>query len=221
MTLDIKIITVFAIAFAALFVLAEVLFHVFSVRVEYTRKLVHLGSGLISLLFPLYLNTPLEVLVLCGSFTGILLMSLRLKLLPSINAVERKTRGSVLFPLVVVGCYMAFWWSQNYLFFFLPMMILAVSDPLAALVGKRLKIGAFSIGGNHKTIVGTITFLISAFALCFFSFYLFSDCPTCPIHLALCLNIAVSTALAECISNNGYDNLSIPLTTILLLTIFV
>jgi len=127
----------FSAAFILLFASAEVLYHFFKIRAEFTRKYVHIVSGLITLLFPLYLSNHWFVLILCGSFAILLLVSIRFGLLKSINAVERKTWGSIAFPAAVYGCYLAFSWSGKLLFFYQPIIIMAFADPAAGLIGKK------------------------------------------------------------------------------------
>src|ERR1043166_6531998 len=84
--------------FLALFLIAELLYRVMHVEAEYTRKLVHAGTGLLTLLFPIFLSQVWQAGVLCGSFLLLLLISLRIGWLPSINAVDRKTAGEWVFP---------------------------------------------------------------------------------------------------------------------------
>ena len=84
-----------ASSFLALFGIAEILYHFLKMQAELTRKIVHIGTGLLTLLFPLMLSNHWYVLFLCTSFAAILLASLRLNLLPSINAIGRKSAGSL------------------------------------------------------------------------------------------------------------------------------
>src|SRR4051794_39802502 len=91
-----------AAAFLLLFAAAEIIYRRGGVKAEYTRKMVHIGTGLLTLLFPLYLNEAWQVILLCSSFLLILILSLKFNWLPSINKVGRKTAGSWLYPIVVV-----------------------------------------------------------------------------------------------------------------------
>src|SRR5687768_11493323 len=96
----------YAGGFLILFASGELLYHVFKVPVEITRKYVHILTGFICLSFPFVLNTHWSVLILTVSFVLILVTSIKLNMLKSINAVKRTTRGSFLFPLVI---YVTFW----------------------------------------------------------------------------------------------------------------
>lgn len=208
-----------ALTFLLLFGMAEVLYHFLKVKAEYTRKFVHFGTGVLTLLFPIYLNNPWLVLFLCGSFAIILLVSLKYKLLPSINAIERKSYGSLCYPLAVFFCYLFYDWYQmnpqatgGYLIFYLPILILAISDPLAALVGRKFPYGVYKVGCGYKTIMGSTVFFLSAFAISLVFISGFSAIE--PFNLRavfMAIGISLITTFAESISKNGMDNLYIPL----------
>src|SRR5690606_13845847 len=143
--------------YLALFALGELLYHAFKVNAEITRKIVHAGTGLLALLFPLLLDSHWWVLLLCASFAAILLWSLRSNMLKSINAIDRKSVGSLAYPVAVYGCYLAYnYQGQQYIHYYLPIMVLAISDPLAALCGKKWPWGPYRIGGATKTAMGSL-----------------------------------------------------------------
>lgn len=220
---------VYAVGFIVLFALGEILFHKVRVPVEYTRKLVHIGTGIICLTFPFYLSSHWSVLFLTVSFFLILSTSIKMNTLKSINKVDRITRGSFLFPLSV---YISFWSysifnQDNFtgsnldvlnlsdyrsgVYYILPMIILAFSDPLAALIGKRFPLGKYSIFGNSKTIIGSLSFFVSACILCIPFIYEVKDSIG---SLIIIIGIGFMTTIFEAISNKGYDNILIPLSTV-------
>src|SRR5690349_8627227 len=82
-------------AFALLFAVAEILYRVVHMPAEVTRKIVHIGTGCLTLLFPFLLHGAFLVGLLCGISLLILLLSLRYHWLPSINAIGRKSWGSL------------------------------------------------------------------------------------------------------------------------------
>ena len=197
--------------FLSLFGLAELLYHFFKVKVELTRKLVHVGTGLLTFLFPVMLGNHWFVLILCASFAVLLVMSLKFKWLPSINAIDRDSVGSLAYPAAVYGCYLAYdYFGQNYIFFYLPILILAICDPLAALFGKRWPIGKYKVGMDNKTLMGSTTFLVSAIILTLL-FFFFPRVEKTTLQLVLhSVFIAFISATAEAFSKRGYDNLTIP-----------
>ena len=154
--------TTLAVSFLTLFGSAELLYHQWKIKVEYSRKYVHLFTGLLTLLFPILLDNHWWVLLLCSAFGLILIGSQRYQMLPSINAIDRKSMGAILYPIAVYICFLSYEWTQSYLFFYLPMLIMAISDPLAALTGKSWPIGQYRVGKETKTLTGSLFFMLSA-----------------------------------------------------------
>lgn len=209
---------VLAAAFLSLFGVAELLFHFFKTNVELTRKLVHFGTGILSLLFPIMFSNHWFVFALCSSFALLLIASLKFNLLKSINAIERKSYGSLCYPLAVYSCFLIqSWYGQqsNYygglLIYYLPLLVLAVSDPLAALVGKRWPLLPFKVGKGIKTLSGSMAFFTSAFLISLVSFFAFQIAFPIKFTLLSAFLIAIVTTFFEAKSRNGFDNLFIPL----------
>ncbi len=197
--------------FLALFGIAELLYHFAHVKVELTRKLVHLGTGALTLLFPVMLSNHWFVLLLCGSFALILIVSLRFKLLPSINAIDRVSVGSLAYPASVYGCYLVFQAEhQHFGFFYIPILTLAICDPIAALAGKRWPLGKYTIGKDTKTLMGSGMFLLSAVAVYAVTVSILNPQTELQSSIFRGLIVATIACLAEAVSGKGTDNLTIP-----------
>lgn len=210
---------ILAAAFLGLFTLAEILYHLVKVQAEYTRKLVHIGTGLITLLFPILLSNHWWVLALCSSFALILILSLRFSLLKSINAIDRESVGSLAYPVSVYCCFLAFVYYEDLAFFYVPVLILALCDPIAALAGKRWPLGRFTIGKNSKSLMGTGMFFGSAI-LVILSIHVIQGEQLSFKFVFEMLIIAAVSAFVEALSGRGYDNLTIPLGVLLCLLAF-
>ncbi len=207
--------------FLSLFAMAEMLYHKLKIKAEGTRKIVHIGTGIVTMLFPLMLRNHWFVLLLCASFALILFLSLKFNLLPSINAINRISYGSLLYPVAVYGCYLAYnYFHSNLLFFYLPILTMAISDPVAALVGKRWPYGIFHIRQDTKTVMGSAAFFFSSVVLTIILFYFFSSGN---FHiksgLLIAILIASATTITEALSTKGLDNITIPFCTVLVLTL--
>jgi phytol kinase len=220
---DIEVLILLAGLFLALFVAAELIHRVLHVQTEYTRKLVHTCTGLLTLLFPVWLCCLWQVLVLCGLFFVLLFVSLSLNLLPSINKVERKTAGSLLYPVTVVTVFLFYrnalffhcHFFSAYYYFYLPLLIMAVCDPVAALAGKwyQKKTGMVA----SKTRFGSLAFFITALVLSLLLMRWFNEENTRWImQIIIALLLSGATMIAERISKNGWDNFLIPLAAILI-----
>ncbi len=201
---------ILASSFLLLFAVAEVLYHRLHIRVELTRKLVHIVTGLLTLLFPLMLDNQWLVLLLCSSFAMILVVSLRYSLLKSINAIDRESVGSLAYPIAVYGCYLAYEYTgKNYLFYYLPILTLAVCDPIAALTGKRWPLGKYKVGRDSKTLMGSSMFFVSACILAYFLIGAFTDKDQLSVA-GSSLAIGAIGTLTEAFSRRGLDNVTIP-----------
>jgi len=207
-----------ALVFLLLFASAEWLHHKRRFKAEVTRKYVHIMTGLLTMSFPFLLKDHWHVLFLCGSFLLILLLSMHWGLLRSINGVDRETLGSLLYPIVVIGCFFAYEHFSLFVFYYLPILILAICDPMAALVGKRWPRGRYTILGHTKTLSGSLAFFITALALGLLLFLGAEEAR--PLEgLILALIVAAVTTVAEGVSHKGYDNLNVPLGAMLVLVL--
>lgn len=204
-----------ATAFLALFGLAELLYHYLKVPANYTRNLVHFGTGLLTFLFPVYLSSHWWVLLLCASFALILIASFKFNLLKSINAVGRVTWGSICYPIAVYGSFLVFEMNGHQtILFYLPILILAVCDPLAAIVGDRFPLGKYSIQGNSKSIGGSLAFMVTALCLSI-PFFTGNHLSSTEV-IGYSILVALAASVSEAASNKGLDNLSIPASVILI-----
>jgi len=206
-----------SLCFLSLFGLGELMYHKFKVRAEFTRKLIHFGTGILTLLFPILLTSHWWVLFLCSSFAVLLIASMKFNFLKSINAIDRVSIGSILYPVSVYSCYLTFdYYGYQYVYFYLPILLLAICDPLAALFGKKWPVGKYSLGKHSKTLMGSSAFMCSAFIL-IIGFQVISDSQWYPTSLGLfasALIVAFISTLAEALSGKGIDNLTIPLSAL-------
>ena len=208
-SMTMKYLYIFAAIYGVLFAVAEVAYHLLKVKAEYTRKFVHIVTGIIALFFPVYLTEFWEVALLCCSFIVILVLSKRFDFLKSINGIERKSYGSVLFPIVVMICFYAYLVGENHAYYFLPLLILSLADPAAAIVGQRFPLGKYQVFGHTKTVSGSMAFalvttLVSCGTLQFVTDNTTLEC------LMMAVGIGVVTAIGEALSVDGTDNVVIP-----------
>lgn len=214
----------FSLFFAALFASAETIFRLTKVKAEYTRKYVHVGSGLICFAFPLYFSSHWWVLAICAAFLLLLATSLKLpRLLPSINAVGRFTTGSLLYPVAVYVSFLACTLLQHESYFYMPMAVMAIADPVAALAGGKWARKQFTVLGEKKSWLGSLAFFMTALVvISIVGFLVFNEMPVVPGHPVLirtvwwvgCIFVAGTATVAEAIGIKGTDNITIPLSVI-------
>lgn len=203
-------------AFLLLFASAEGLYHYGKVKAEISRKYVHMVTGFITLLFPVLLSSHWYVLFLCASFAVILTLSRRYNFLQSINAIDRDSLGSISYPVSVYGCFLVYTAYGSYSFFYMPILTLAIADPLAALTGKKWPVGKYRIAGESKTIMGSSMFFIAAFLTAITCLRL-----TTAYGWGLIIDVAfIAAALSaatEAVTKRGLDNITIPLSVLVIL----
>jgi phytol kinase len=204
-----------AAAFLGLFGIAEWLFVTYKPQAEYTRKFVHIGTGLLSLLFPLLLTSVWSVLFLCSSFAVILILSLKYDMLKSINYIGRKSYGSIAYPVAVFGTFVFFLLRgdeqhHNLINFYLPILTLAICDPVAALIGKRWPYKRYKVGDGYKSLGGSAAFFISSALIAVILLQVFSsNLGVLEIILAAMIFASFGT-LIEAFSSKGLDNVTVP-----------
>ena len=185
---------------------------------EILRKGLHAGMGLASLALPSFCDTVWPVLGLALSFALVLAARawcrpVRRILRPILDDVGRPTVGELLFPFAVAVTYAAA--GGDRVAFAIPILILALADSAAALVGRRF--GAIRYGGpGGKSLEGSAAFCATATGCTAIPLSLLSDLAAVSIAL-IALSVALLATLAEGLSRHGLDNAIVPVTTLLLL----
>lgn len=186
---------------------------------EAARKLVHGGIGLTVAAFPALFHARWPVWLLSGLSVAVLLALrrpgvLRRWLAGGLHGVERSSWGDLFFPLAT-----ALAWSLapgDWLRFSLPMLVLALADALAALVGRSYGRLTYSSTGQPKTWEGSLAFALVTFLVVEIPLLLGTDLGRASV-LLIALNLAVLLMLVEALAWEGSDNLLIPLAGLLAL----
>ncbi len=215
---------VYLIAISLLLIFNELNYRKFKVKGEITRKFAHFVSTLAVVPFPYIFSSHWYVLILAGVFFVVLFVTQHSKYLNSIHDIERKSIGSYLLPFSI---YVSFFIASKYqlkFYYILPMLILAISDPMAAILGmnmkeKNQKIILFGID-TGKTILGSAAFLLSSFIISILALYFNREVFDFKTFW-LALLVSVIATLAELISWRGSDNLTIPLSVCFTLLLFL
>lgn len=220
---DIKYILFYSILVSSVFILVELTYRVFRVEAEFTRKTAHVICGLITLSYPNVFDHQLPVLILNIQSLLLLVLSRLFGFMPSINNIPRKSWGSFWFPVSVYVVFVISLYFENKSFYYIPILILSISDPFAGISGMLNK-SNFKKSGTvknkaGKTLLGSSLFAFSALTISLimtsiyfdFSFFKF---------IAMSIVITIFSTIVERYSNKGIDNLTIPLSVLLILIIF-
>lgn len=194
---------VLAVLVATVFALAEVARRFGRVEVEATRKFVHVGAGLLTLLVPYVLTSMWSALALSLVGAAVLWWSARRGWLRAVHGVSRTSNGAVLFPLAMALCLVVT--QGTPVRFEVPLLAVTLADAAAALVGKRY--------GTHRlpwstarTMEGSAAFVVVATSLSMLSLW---SAVTPAVALAGAVWLGVMLALVETCSPNGWDNITI------------
>ncbi len=193
--------------FAVLLVIAE-LGRRSGWRGETTRKIVHLGGGLVTLILPWTVQSPWVVVVLGVGCSAVLFVGKRFHLLPSVHGVSRRTSGSEYYPLSIAFLFVL---SEGRAWLFVSsLLVLAVADAFAALIGSRFGKRRYWVEDAEKSVEGSLAFLAIAWPAIWLPTLLLTDLPLATGMLAALL-VAVLVTGFEAISLQGTDNLFVPI----------
>jgi dolichol kinase len=180
-------------AYLCLFLAGELATRRWRISPELTRQYIHLLSGLAAVVFAIWLTRE-ELIGLSLLFLLGLLISKRLSLLRSIHRVRRATWGELFFPVGVALAALLYLPHSPQLYS-LSVLIMALSDPLANLIGSQFARRRLLFG---KSLVGSAVFFACTLVLSLFFLQ--------PVPAVLVTALAT---LVEALSPFGSDNLTI------------
>jgi phytol kinase len=214
---------IFLVIFLLLLVFNEMVYKRLSLKGEITRKFAHFAATLSTITFPYLFTNHWYVLFLAVVFFLILFFSRVYAYLKSINDIERISAGSYILPVSIYITFLISMKLNERLYFILPMVVLAVSDPAAGILGINLQQynSRISLFGYklQKTWIGSASFFISCFLICIIALYFNRQIFDLYVFW-LSLLIAFVSTIAEMLSWKGTDNLFIPLSVLLVLVLF-
>ncbi|MFM7321910.1 MAG: diacylglycerol/polyprenol kinase family protein [Armatimonadota bacterium] len=186
---------------------------------ELLRKLVHVGMGATTALFPCLFETPGPVIALCVVSVGLLLSlrrshRLRQRLGGVLDGVDRQSLGEIYFPLGVAALFMMA--DGDKVAYLVPLGLLTIGDAVAALVGVRYGAKRYSTDDGSKSWEGSIAFLLVAFLAVHLPLLMCTSVGRVECVLIAAI-LALLIAVLEAASSAGLDNLFIPLGSFALL----
>ena len=182
------------------------------VACELRRKALHIGVGLTALSFPLFLTEAWMVVVSLAVVAGWMLAVRRVPFLQArfgcvLHDIRRESHGELYFALSI-ACLLLFS-GTNLLLFTIPVLILAISDAAAAIVGRAWPLGELGGAAEGKTLSGSAAFLFSAHLITWSLLASYTPLPN-GTALAIAAIVACLTCVTEAISSRGLDNLLVP-----------
>jgi phytol kinase len=184
---------------------------------DFTRKVIHIGVGMLSWGLHLLFDNPWFFITACAVFMGINLLDWRYGYFAAMASGDRANLGTVYFPLAA-GIVAYLFWQQP------PLMVAALmpltwGDGLASVVGRAYGRHPYSVYSSRRTLEGSAGFFSFSFLFTWLALWLISGPPgITPLAAVLpALIISLTTALVEAVSIWGLDNLTITAVAILIL----
>lgn len=185
-----------------------------------SRRVVHIGVGLMVSSSPFLFDDARPAILLAVIFIILNWLALIKDKAQGMHSTQRKSYGTVYFPLSFLVLILLFW-ESNPAALILGMLLMTLSDPFASFVGEsRFGGKSFTPWQDKKSPGGTLAAFCSNFLLVFFLLPLFFPLQI-PSLFIISFNVAIVGMLAEIISREGTDNLSLPLFSALMLDLSV
>ncbi|MEO1132395.1 MAG: phosphatidate cytidylyltransferase [Cyanobacteria bacterium J06639_1] len=205
----------YALWLAAVFGLAELL-RSRQVDGELVRKIVHIGVGnIIVLAWVLGVPRSLGIAV-SVAFSGVALLSYRVKLLQSLNGVDRQSFGTFFYALSIALAIAWFWLPGLKVCAVIGVLVMTWGDALAALVGQKWGRHSYELAGIRKSWEGSLTMWGASTTAIALVLGLSQAAWACsPLSLtwigAIAIGIGAIAAVLESLSWRGIDNITVPL----------
>jgi phytol kinase len=188
---------------------AEGLYKITNAESEIVRKIVHIGTGNVIIL-AWWLQIPAWVGIAASiGAAAIALLSYSLPLFPGINSVGRKSLGTF-FYAVSIGVLIAWFWPLEKPYYAaIGILVMALGDGLAALIGRKFGKHRYQIWGEKKSVEGSLTMAVISYAVT--GVILLGVLGNSEQIWFSAIAVAVVATVLEAISKIGIDNLTVPI----------
>lgn len=179
---------------------------------EWSRKLVHIGTGMVVLIAWALGIDRLIALPAAAVITLLAAWNHRLRILPAIEDVGRPSYGTVAYGASTT-LLLALFWPEHPAAVASGVMVMAWGDGLAGLVGPALSSPSWSVFGQRKSVAGTLTMASASLGVLLLIDQIAQaqglGSPPLPALVAM---VAIATALEQ-VATLGMDNFTVPIVT--------
>jgi dolichol kinase len=186
----------------------------------FTRKVIHIGVGMMSWALPFLFDNPWPFVVAALGFAALNFLDWRYGFFAAMASSDSNNLGTVYFPLAAAAVSLLFWDRP-------PLMVAALmpltwGDGIAPVVGHVYGRNAYTVFGHTRTLEGSAGFFVAGLLFTWLALWVMPGPPDVPALLALApaLTVMASTTLVEALSIRGLDNLTITAVAILILALW-
>ncbi len=200
----------FSLTLISMLVITEVVRRRTPIPAEWTRKTVHILAGVCVAFTPFVLDSMWPMVVIGSVFAVFNFFAIRFHLLPGLHNTGRQSWGTFYYPISFVLLTLLLWESHRVILV-TAMLIMAIADALAAIIGKRFGHQRVLHNGlESKSLIGSLTLGVTSFGIVMFTFSVFKT--TAGLSLIWMAGVVAVLAVAlESVSLRGSDNLTLPL----------
>jgi phytol kinase len=177
---------------------------------EWSRKVVHIGSGPVLLIaWGLGIDRRIALPV-AGLVTLLAALNHRIRVLPAIEDVDRRSYGTIAYGATIV-LLLLLWWPAQPAAVAAGVLVMAWGDGFAGLIGPIWPSTSWQVWGQRRSLLGTTTMALASLgALVLVRQLALAAGLTSPELGALATMALLATALEQ-VAWLGLDNLSVPL----------
>jgi phytol kinase len=179
-------------------------------RREWSRKLVHIGTGAVLPIAWLFAIDQAIALPAAALVTLLAALNHRVRVLPAIEDIDRHSYGTIAYGAAIT-LLLWLYWPQQPAAATAGVLVMALGDGLAGLLGPWIPSSSWQVFGQRKSLVGTAAMAGASLAalLLLRALALAQQLPA-PTPWAL-VAVAAVAVLLEQWSLLGIDNLTVPL----------
>jgi phytol kinase len=179
---------------------------------EWSRKLVHIGTGVVVLIAWGCGIDRLVAIPAAGTITLLAALNHRLRILPAVEDVGRSSYGTVAYGASITAL-LALNWPQQPAVVAAGVLVMALGDGFAGLIGPLVRSPSWLVMGQRKSVVGTSAMAAGSLgALLLVQHLAHGQGLPNPSLAALLATAAIATALEQ-VAILGIDNLTVPITS--------
>ena len=179
---------------------------------EWSRKLVHIGTGLVVLIAWGCGIDRLIALPAAATITVLAAWNHRLRLLPAVEDVGRPSYGTVAYGASITAL-LALFWPEQPAAVASGVLVMAWGDGLAGLLGAALPSPSWTVLGQRKSLVGTTAMASASLLVLLLIQQLAQAQGLASPGLAALVAIAAIATACEQVASWGIDNFSVPILT--------
>lgn len=183
---------------------------------EASRKYIHIMLSNWWIIAMVFFNNPIFACICPAIFVVVNFVSYKYNIIKTMerDGDEKDGLGTVYYAIALaVLAYLTFGPLNNPIIGLCGVIVMGYGDGMAAVVGKSIRSKSFKIGTTTKTLAGSLTMLIITFII-ISGFFVYTNVAGWFFKSII---ISLIITIIEAVSIKGTDNITVPLSTALLL----